>query len=168
MPLHFRPAGTVAATPTLRLHDATLRDLVRNRGGQELGHATFNIYWKGPPPDAEGRPTRLDVIFALRIEMPVWTRYPRRPEAERREWDRFYLALLEHERGHIAIIRREAQTTYKRLLAATEATIKNVAEQERQRIRRAGAAYDHNTDKGRRQKSKHGTTVIVVPPNTTE
>jgi predicted secreted Zn-dependent protease len=141
---------------------------VRNRRGKELGHAAFGIAWKGPPPDAAGRFTRLDVTFTLRIEMPVWTSYPRRPEAERREWDRFYRALLEHERGHIAIIRREAQTTYKRLLAATEATIKNLAEQETARIRRAGAAYDRRTDHGRRQNSRHGTTVIVVPPNATQ
>jgi predicted secreted Zn-dependent protease len=165
MPLQFRPAGTVQATPTLRLQDATLRDLVRSRG-KELGRATFFITWDGPPPGAAERSTRFDVTFTFRIEMPVWTSYPRRPEAERREWDRFYRALLEHERGHIAIIRREAQTTYKRLLAATEATIKNVARQETQRIHHAGAAYDRKTDHGRRQNSKHGTTVIVVPPNT--
>jgi hypothetical protein len=163
MPLHFRPAGTVPATPTLRLHDATLRDLVRNRGGQELGHATFNIYWKGPPPDAEGRPTRLDVIFALRIEMPVWTRYSSRPEAERREWDRFYRALLEHERGHIAIFRRESQTAYTRLLAATAATIENLLEQETERMQGVSDAYDRQTDHGQRQRSAHGNTIIVPP-----
>jgi hypothetical protein len=77
-------------------------------------------------------------------------------------------ALLEHERGHIAIMRREAQTTYTRLLAATAATIKNLAKQETQRILRVSAAYDRKTDKGQRQKSTHGTTVIVVPPNTTQ
>jgi predicted secreted Zn-dependent protease len=166
MPLQFRPVGNVPATPTLRLRDATLRDLVRDRGGQELGHATFSITWKGPPPNDAGRFTSLDVTFTLRIEMPVWTRYSSRPEAERHEWDRFYRALLVHERGHIAIFRREAQTTYRRLLAATAATIKNLANQETQRIHRASAAYDRKTDYGRRQKSTHGTTVIVVPPIT--
>jgi hypothetical protein len=71
----------------------------------------------------------LDVTFTLRIKMPVWTSYPHRPEPERREWDRFYHALPEHERGHTTIIRREAQATYRRLLTATKDTINNVAKQ---------------------------------------
>jgi predicted secreted Zn-dependent protease len=163
MALTFEPRGNVPATPGLRLQDATLHDLVRNRSGQKLGHTTYSIRWRGPPPDAAGRFASLDVTFTLRIEMPVWTSYPRRPEAEKREWDRFYRALLWHEQGHIAIIKREAQTTYQRLLNATKDTINNVAEQETQRIDRAGVAYDRQTDHGRRQNSPHGTTVIVVP-----
>ena len=163
MALLFQPPGDVPATPTLRLQDATLSDLVRDRSGQELGHTAYSIKWKGPPPDATGRFISLDVTFTLRIEMPVWTSYPRRPEAEKREWDRFYRALLWHEQGHIAIIKREAQTTYTRLLAATKDTINNVAEQETQRIHRANAAYDSQTDHGRRQNSPHGNTIIVVP-----
>jgi predicted secreted Zn-dependent protease len=166
MVLTFEPRGDVPATPTLRLDEATLSDLVQNRSGQELGHTRYSITWKGPPPDAAGRLTALDVTFTLRIEMPVWTSYPRRPEAEKREWDRFYRALLWHEQGHIAIIKREAQTTYARLLNATIDTINQVAEQERQRIHRANAAYDSQTDHGRRQTSPHGTTVIVVPQMT--
>ena len=163
MALTFEPQGNVPATPTLRLDDATLRDIVQNRSGQELGHTTYSITWKGPAPNAAGRFTSLDVTFTLRIEMPVWTSYPRRPAPERREWDRFYRALLEHEQGHIAIIKREAQTTYARLLAATKDTINIVAEQETQRIHRAGVAYDSQTDHGRRQNSPHGNTIIVVP-----
>jgi predicted secreted Zn-dependent protease len=78
-------------------------------------------------PQSRGCP--LDVTFTLRIKMPVWTSYPHRPEPERREWDRFYHALPEHERGHTTIIRREAQATYRRLLTATKDTINNVAKQ---------------------------------------
>jgi predicted secreted Zn-dependent protease len=164
MALTFQPQGNVRATPTLRLQEATLRDLARNRKGQELGETTYRITWKGPPPNAAGRLTALDVTFTLRVEMPVWTSYSLRPEAERREWDRFYGALLEHEHGHIAIIKREAQTTYTRLLAATRDTIKNVAEQEKQRIDRANAAYDSQTDHGRRQNSpQYDNTIIKVP-----
>jgi predicted secreted Zn-dependent protease len=166
MALMFQPSGNVPATRGVRLDDATLRDLVRNRSGQELGHTTFSITWNGPPPDAAGRFTSLDVTFTLRIEMPVWASYPRRPEAEKREWDRFYRALLWHEQGHVAIIKRAAQTTYQRLLAATKDTINNVAGQETQRIHRANAAYDSQTDHGRRQNSPHGTTIIVVPQMT--
>jgi hypothetical protein len=151
-------------TPGLRLKEATLRDLVRNRSGQKLGQTRLlSITWQGPQPDAAGRFAWLDVTFTLRTEMPVWEGYRRGPQAEKREWDRFYRALLWHEHGHIAIIRREAKTTYKRLLAASNDTINNVAEQEKQRIHRAGVAYDRQTDKGQKQKSPHGTTVIKIP-----
>jgi predicted secreted Zn-dependent protease len=162
MPLQFRPAGNVPATPTLRLNDATLRDLAQNNSGRELGAGTFetSLNWA---TNAAGRFARVDLTFTLAIEMPVWTRYSGRPEAERREWDRFYRALLEHERGHIAIFRREAKTTYARLLAATAATIGNVLEQETQRIQRLSDAYDSQTDHGRKQKSPHGNTIIVAP-----
>ena len=107
MPLQFRPAGNVPATPTLRLDDASLSDLARNHGGEELGAATFETSLTFAT-NAAGRFSRVDLTFSLRIEMPVWSRYSSRPEAERREWDRFYRVLLEHEQGHIAIFRREA------------------------------------------------------------
>jgi predicted secreted Zn-dependent protease len=162
MPLQFRPAGNVPATPKLRLDDATLRDLARNRAGQELGAAIFETSLRYET-NAAGRISRVDLTFTLGIEMPVWTRYASRPEAERREWDRFYGALLEHERGHVAIFRREAQNTYARLLAGSAATINSLLEQETQRIQSLSDAYDRQTDHGRRQNSTHGTTVIVTP-----
>ena len=162
MPLQFRPAGNVPATPTLRLNDATLRDLAHNNSGRELGAGTFatSLNWA---TNAAGRFTRVDLTVALAIEMPVWTRYAGRPEAERREWDRFYRALLEHERGHITIFRREAQTAYPRLVAATAATIENLLEQETQRIQGVSDAYDRKTDHGQKQRSPHGNTIIVPP-----
>ncbi len=162
VPLQFRPMGNVPATPTLRLDDATLRDLARNNAGQELGAANFETSLTYAT-DAAGRMSRVDLTFTLSIEMPVWTRYASRPEAERREWDRFYRALLEHERGHIAIFRREAQPAYVRLLAATAATIDSLLDQETQRIQRLSDAYDRQTNHGLRQNSPHGTTVIVAP-----
>jgi predicted secreted Zn-dependent protease len=162
MPLQFRPVG-VPVTPTRRLDYTTLRELARSSAGEELGAATFATSLTYAT-NAAGRISRVDLTFSLGIEMPVWTRYASRPEAERREWDRFYHALLEHERGHIAIFRREAQPTYARLLAATAATINSVLEQETARIQGLSDAYDRTTDHGRRQKSVHGTTVIEAPP----
>ncbi len=162
MPLQLRPVGNVPATPTLRLDDATLRDLARNHAGQELGAANFETSLSYAT-NAAGRISRVDLTFTLSIEMPVWTRYSSRPQAERHEWDRFYRVLLEHERGHIAIFRREAQPTYVRLLAATTATIESVLEQETERIQRLSDAYDRQTNHGLRQNSTHGTTVIVAP-----
>jgi hypothetical protein len=162
MSLQFRPKGHVQATPRLRLNDATLRDLAQNNAGRELGRATFKPTYTHWP--ATGSFTRLELTFTLTIEMPVWTRYSGRPEAERREWDRFYRALLNHEQGHIVIFRREAETTYQRLLDdATADTIKKLLEQEVQRIVGVSDAYDNKTDHGRKQNSSHGTTIIVVP-----
>jgi predicted secreted Zn-dependent protease len=151
MALKFRPEGNIRPTPGLRLHEATLRDLLRNRHRQKLGRTTFSITWKGPEPDAAGRFAWLDVTFTLGIAMPVWKSYPGRPEDEKREWDRLYCALLEHEHGHIAVIKREAKIAYERMRKATKHTINKVHKQETQRIDRAGDAYDRQTDGGRRQ-----------------
>jgi Bacterial protein of unknown function (DUF922) len=153
----------IRRTPGLRLQEATLCDIKRNRSGKELGQTRLSsITWKGPQPDDKGRFPRLDVTFTLRIDMPVWTSYRHRPEAEKREWDRFYRALLWHEDRHVAIIKREAKTTYELLRKATNDTINNMAEQEAQRIHRAGVAYDYQTHGGQKQKSPHGDTKIRV------
>ena len=165
MPLQFRPTGTVSPTPTRRLDDATLADLAQNMAGQELGAATFetNLTWRS---SSGGRLTQVDLTVTLGIEMPIWTRYSSRPEVERREWDRFYGVLLEHERGHIAIFRREAQAAYARLLTAAPATVQGLLERETQRIQGVSDQYDRQTDHGRRQNSGHGTTIISVPRDT--
>ncbi|MFO1049448.1 MAG: DUF922 domain-containing protein [Geminicoccaceae bacterium] len=141
-----------------------MADLAQNMAGQELGAATFetNLTWRS---NSAGRLTQVDLTVALGIEMPVWARYSSRPEAERREWDRFYGVLLEHERGHIAIFRREFQTAYARLLTASAATAQGLLERETARIQGVSDQYDRQTDHGRRQNSVHGTTVIVVPAN---
>jgi predicted secreted Zn-dependent protease len=158
MPLLIHPKGTVPATPTRRLDDASLRELAVNNTGEELGAATFETDLKYEKTN--GRITRVDLTFTLVIKMPVWTKYASRSPAERREWDRFYRVLLEHEQGHIAIFRREAQVTYTRLTVAKPDMIDDLLRRETDRIQNLSDAYDTETDHGRKQKSPHGTTVI--------
>ena len=50
--------------------------------------------------------------------------------------------LEEHERGHIAILRREAQVAYTRLTVAKAETIEDLFGQEKKRILRTGDFAD--------------------------
>jgi len=160
MPLYIVPKGDVQATPTKRLNDQTLRDLAHRAANEEVGAANFET--KLSYKFADDRITEVDLTFMLTIEMPVWPNYGHRPEAERREWDRFYRALLEHEQGHIAIFRREARGTFTVLLAEQRSTIEDKLVQETERIQRLSDAYDRDTDHGRKQKTSNGTTIIVA------
>lgn len=162
MALRFEPSGTITAARGRRLRDETLADLARTVAAMgEVARAEFR--YGMAYETANGRITDVDLTVRLSLEMPVWTRYPRRPKAEKDEWDRFYRALRYHEDGHISLYRREFTTAYRRLEASTPATIDAVLDQEVRRIRRLDADYDSDTDHGRSQDTPHGTTVIQVP-----
>jgi predicted secreted Zn-dependent protease len=112
---------------------------------------------------AGNRVTRVDLIMWLTIDMPVWSRVDRSSQAEQDEWNRFVRALRAHEDGHIAICRREAPKTYRKLTRSTPGRINAVLDSEKVRIKALNDAYDHRTDHGRSQRSPHGTTAINLP-----
>jgi predicted secreted Zn-dependent protease len=165
MALRFNPAGDVRPTTSLRLTERTLAEVARRAETSEttVGTATFRTAFTYE--NTTDRISHLDLTFSLLIEMPVWQGYGTRPKAEKDEWDRFYRALLQHERGHIEIYKNGARQMYTRMAGATTATIQSVHDEEMARIKRLNAEYDRTTDHGRRQQTPYGTTVITVPRN---
>lgn len=163
MALRFRPAGSITAAAGHRFDDATLADVARSAAARgEVGRADF--HFDMDYRTRNGQISRLDLIVNLSIEMPSWSEYPNRPQAEKDEWDRFHAALRHHENGHIAIFRREARTTYRRLRAeSTPERLNAVLDAETARIQGLSDDYDVDTDHGRTQNTPSGNTVIQVP-----
>jgi predicted secreted Zn-dependent protease len=163
MPLTFQPPGDVPPRKSIHLRDKTLADVAAHVSREYVAAASFETgftYF----PDASGKITRVDLKFSLSIEMPVWDNYASRPKKEKQEWDRFYRALLEHEKGHILIYKREAQAMYAAMMRATPDTIQSVHDAEGDRIRKLGEQYDKDTDHGRKQRTSFGSTVINLGP----
>lgn len=163
MALRFRPAGRVNAAAGHRFDEETLAAVARSAARRgEVGHADF--HFDTDYRTRNGRVSRLDLIVTLTIEMPTWSEYPNRPQSEKDEWDRFHSALRHHEDGHIAIFRREARTTYRRLRRETDPDrVHSVLDDETARVQGLSDDYDVDTDHGRTQNTPSGTTVIQVP-----
>jgi hypothetical protein len=163
MTLRILPAGAISAGVHHTFTDATLADLVDAFDPSEepaLAEFAFSMSFA----HAGGRLTNVDLTMRLTIDMPVWSKVGRRPQAEQDEWARFLRALRVHEDGHIAIYRREAPITYERLLESTPGAVEALLETERVRIVGLSDAYDTRTGHGTTQQTPHGTTVITVPP----
>jgi len=160
--LVVRPRGTVSASTGHWFRQRTLAAVAQAMGALgEAAHASFG-YDMSATPRGDSIAS-VDLTVRLSMEMPAWAHVRRRPQAEQREWNRFLRALRYHEDGHIAIYRREAETSYQRLLEATPETINDVLQAEIERVQRVNDEYDRTNHHGQRQSSPHGTTVIQVP-----
>ena len=85
----------------------------------EAGSVTSQVTDAAYVATAAGRVRIVAITVSETLLMPVWTNRAERPAAEQREWDRFYAALLAHEREHIAIDRRVFENLHRRCLRKT-------------------------------------------------
>jgi hypothetical protein len=162
MSLRVLPTGTIPAGVHHTFTESSLEDVsLAMDGMDEAAYAEFDFEMSFST--AGSRITRVDLIMWLTIDMPVWSRVDRSPQAEQDEWNRFMRALRAHEDGHIAICRREAPKTYRKLTRSTPGRINGVLDRERIRIRTLNEAYDHRTGHGTTQRTAHGTTTIQLP-----
>jgi len=161
MTLSITPRGTPDSYTYFTFDAETLEDVANMAADQdEVGEASFHL---GLGFDHEnGVLTRVDLTVTLSLGMPEWTQRDGRPQAEKDEWDRFYAALLEHEEGHLAIFRREADAAYEALEESTPGDINNELDRQKARIQQLSDAYDHRTGHGQTQGGAHGNTVITV------
>jgi predicted secreted Zn-dependent protease len=110
--------------------------------------------------DSRGNPEGLTLTVQISIHMPRWTGRDGARPAEQQEWDRFYRALLEHERGHESRIRTGAAVMHRRLRRTLAADLQTAMDEETDKIKATGNAYDAATDHGRRPPPG---TIITVP-----
>jgi predicted secreted Zn-dependent protease len=89
------------------------------------------------------------VTVGTRIRMPRWTGYTGALAAEQREWDRFYEALLAHERGHLALVVEHLCNIDQRMVGQSEAGARGTWQDALDALRAASDAYDAETDHGR-------------------
>jgi len=108
----------------------------------------------------ENSPTRLVAITVVETRcMPAWTNRAERPEAEQREWDRFYAALLAHEQRHIDIDREVFANLHRACLRTSIARMNEIIDEAIENANVRNRDFDTTTDHGR-----NAGTRIAPPP----
>ena len=126
----------------------------------EAGSVTSQVADVGYVASAETGRTRIVAVTVIEtLRMPVWADREERPPAEQAEWDRFYAALLAHEREHIAIDRRHLDNLHRRCLRKTVAEMDDEIDRATAAADTENRDFDTTTDHGR-----NAGTRIAPPP----
>ncbi len=134
----------------------TLAEVARLIADQaEAGRAEW---WPNWTYDYAGdQVTRATVTVDQRVTMPRWPEYTQASGACREEWDRFWIAVENHEKGHIDLVRTHLVDLHERLAGIPVQEAQGVFDQAVAALNAASAAYDAQTDHGRNQ----GTVIDV-------
>jgi predicted secreted Zn-dependent protease len=134
-----------------------LEKIQKHRG--YLGRAKLWLDCRYASYGRDGIVQGVTVKSRITIRMPQWGNREHASDSDRAEWERFYTALLEHEREHEQIMRRGLEPLHQALEKARATEFKTIMNREKRRlIDLPGAAYDERTDHGR----KRGT-ILNVP-----
>lgn len=126
----------------------------------EAGSVTSQVADVGYVASGETGRTRIVAVTVIEtLRMPVWADREERPPAEQTEWDRFYAALLAHEREHIAIDRRHLDNLHRRCLRKTVAEMDDEIDRATAAADTENRDFDTTTDHGR-----NAGTRIAPPP----
>jgi predicted secreted Zn-dependent protease len=106
---------------------------------------------------AEGVVTEATVTVTTRILMPRWPEYTSAAPAPRQEWDRFWVALDHHERGHLALVHQYLDGLDHRLHGFSESDAQQAWADALAALAAASDSYDAQTDHGRND----GTVIDV-------
>ncbi|XZG69727.1 DUF922 domain-containing protein [Chitinibacteraceae bacterium HSL-7] len=151
---------TAAPAQPADVHRAFLAvSSIRSNGRTFLGYTRWDVRWRFGYRQSDGQCAIRDVRTELDIEytMPRLADASRRIPAVQQAFDRLYVPLLAHERGHAALA-REAEQVIQRTLAALPPmpdcdALGAQANAEGKRIvadyAERNRAYDHRTDHGR-------------------
>src|SRR5438067_1076022 len=82
------------------------------------------------------------VAVRTRTRMPRWLGYNAASESDRREWDRFVLALETHERGHIDLVVRCLRSIDQRLVGKSPESAQAVWDGELTDLQSLSDSYD--------------------------
>ncbi len=102
--------------------------------------------------------TQVTVTVQTRITMPRWPEYTTAAAACREEWDRFWVALDGHERGHMRLVHEHLDGIHRRLRGLSVDDAQQTWADALSALATASDSYDTQTDHGRNEG-----TVINVP-----
>ncbi len=138
------------SAPTLAALDAILPS-------DEVGHLDFamNVSSSGDPITS----ARLDVTQVM--TMPRWTEYSSQCQPVKQAWDRFYAALLNHERGHVTRDNQQFPGKHARFVGHAQSETQAVTDQVKAEVQAVQDSYDTATDHGRTQNPP---TVLDTSP----
>lgn len=139
----------------------TLRQVAHQlEARQEAGSVTSQVADVYHEAAREEGPTKLVAITVVETRlMPTWTNRSDRPEAEQREWDRFYAALMAHEQRHIEIDREVFTNLHRRCLRKSVARMNEIIDEAIAEANRLNKEFDTTTNHG-----KSAGTTIAPPP----
>jgi hypothetical protein len=112
--------------------------------------------------DSKGRLLVVNVKCLTTLYMPTWSKRKQASKADRKEWARFWKALLEHEKGHYLRAVTSAKAIRNQLVQANASTIKAVFAKAKSAADLQQSSYDAATEHGIKQKTKYGSTTISV------
>lgn len=152
---------TLLIEPTVRttqeLDAPTLESAASLMTGDEAGECSWGIGYSYDGVARDGTPRDVTLTVSIQVRMPVWSGVDAATREERREWRRFLEALRQHEAEHEAIVRREVEVMYERMLATRAARLNTIYVREKRRIQAVSDAFDSRTRHGRRPPP--GTTI---------
>ncbi len=138
---------------------------------REDGRCTWRAKYEYDDVDRDGLALGLRVYLEVTIELPSWVGRDSAAKADQREWDRYFAALREHEKGHDAIARTGAKRMHDRMKRAPAKKLKAIEIEEigkytgdgtlliPGKIQRESDAYDGRTNHGR--KPPPGTMITI-------
>ena len=164
MSVKIDPIGKVKPKIGHRFKEETLAEVAEKAVElDEAGSASWSIKYSIPSIRGN-RIEKFTLILKLTMGMPVWPNYPKRPQKEKNEWDRFYKALRFHEDQHHAVCKRLAHIMHQKLLNEKKIKdFKRVFNSEQSKFELINKKFDEDVDHGMKQESPFGTTVIDVP-----
>ena len=114
--------------------------------------------WRVPGGPSGCDPSRAEVSYTIEMTLPRLAAGVTLSRSEQAEWDRYYKALLGHERNHALMAVRAAGALQSALREAGSCeTAKSAADRVLAPLREASAEYDRRT--------RHGFTEGAVYPN---
>ncbi len=139
----------------------TLEEAAGNLGlpGGEDGLTEFDLGYEYDGV-SRGLPQNFILHLSLAITMPRWLERDAATTPEQAEWDRFYAALLAHEREHASRTRAEARRVHARLARTRAADLEERFQAGKRVIQRENDAFDDATHHG--QVPAPGT-IITIP-----
>lgn len=113
----------------------------------EAGKATWRPQYS-LESDAGGSVTNAVVQCSFEVQMPVWTGYRSASQAARDEWDRWWVALEAHERGHVEVATRAFDGIERQMVGLSVADAEAVFRAAEARAQAESDAYDASTNHG--------------------
>jgi predicted secreted Zn-dependent protease len=108
---------------------------------------------------ADGALINVAVTVRTKVTMPQWSGYDNATQAEKDEWDRFFIALRAHEQGHLDLVTSQLSGIDDRLAGHSTSDASATWTNALRELTSASNAYDASNDHGRSQ----GTVISVSP-----
>jgi predicted secreted Zn-dependent protease len=107
----------------------------------------------------DGNLTNVHVTVRTKVTMPQWSAYDNATQAEKDEWDRFFVALRAHEQGHLDLVTSQLSDIDLRLAGQSTSDASATWTKALGELTSASNDYDASNDHGRSQ----GTVISVSP-----